>query len=571
MPHRPGHTKGHATVTELDVLVIAELRFPGGTSTSLVEELIAARDAGYRVGVLHLASPRLGPTASVHPGLRRILDEGIADLVLPGESVRAPLTIVKHPMAFAAPLGAALPVDTDTVIVTVGQVPADAAEVYYDPKKVDANIVEALGSHPNWAPVSAAVRATLHGVEVADDDWTEIIDVDRWRRPVEKREHDVVSSADVTTDLDDRLVIGRHSRPHPLKWPGEAEVLRAVYPTDGSVRVRVLGGADAVSDILGEEPDGWEVFPFGSVAPREFLAGLDAFVYYHHSDLTEAFGRTILEALAVGVPVVVPHHFRMTFGDACVYADAECALAQLQILLDDPAALRAHLDRTDEIVRTRFGHDAHGARIRRLVGPPSSRVGDVTTAAVPSLALVPPGMRSSYATTLVVCLGAANAELEDAIRVLDQQRRQAPGFIPIIVVEGTRPPLAAELGIETAVITSQLEWDRALEPWSVYAQRRLRQLAVHHQVDNVVPIDLAGVGGSIVLQMRSIGTPTHIKPRQDALSVSKESRTSDQRRIQGLEAQITRLRSRRSLRLADMAGGMLRGVRGRLDAMRSAR
>ncbi len=62
--------------------------------------------------------------------------------------------------------------------------------------------------------------------------------------------------------------------------------------------MRVLGGADAVADVLGEVPPAWEVFPFGSVDPAEFLAGLDAFVYYHHRDLDEAFGRTVLEALA---------------------------------------------------------------------------------------------------------------------------------------------------------------------------------------------------------------------------------------------------------------------------------
>ncbi|MGA9277042.1 MAG: hypothetical protein WBV89_08810, partial [Ilumatobacter sp.] len=240
MARQPGTAQDDAAVTTLDVLVIAELRFSGGTSTSLVEELRAARAAGYEVGVLHVASPRLGPAGVIHPGLRRLLDDGVAHLVLPGEAVRAPLTIVKHPMVFAVSLGAALPVDTDRIIVTVGQVPADAAEVYYDPQQVDSHIVEALGVRPSWAPVTATVRATLHGVDVADTDWMEIIDVDWWRRP----EQELADVAEGGTELDDRLVIGRHSRPHRLKWPGDAAVLRAVYPTDGSVRVRVLGGAD---------------------------------------------------------------------------------------------------------------------------------------------------------------------------------------------------------------------------------------------------------------------------------------------------------------------------------------
>jgi hypothetical protein len=469
--------------TNLDILVVTDLRFSGGTSTSLVEELRAAAAAGYRTGLLHLASPRLGPSAVVHPVLRRLVENGSVHLVTPGEPVCAPLTIVKHPTVFAQSLGGALPVDTDAVVVTVGQVPADAAGVYYDEQRVDAHIVEALGVKPLWAPVSSAVRVALRGVAIAAEDWTEIIDVDAWRRPIPR------SRDGLATAADDRLVIGRHSRPDPLKWPSDASELRAVYPIDGTVRVRVLGGADAAGKVLGSLPDEWEILPFGSVAPQEFLAGLDAFVYYHHPDLTEAFGRTILEALAAGVVVVVPHHFRPSFGDACLYADPRQALVELRKLLDDPAAHRAHLDRADHIVRTRFGHDVHQQRLERLIGLPTRRAPGAGTPVVPSLALAPPGLRAAYTTTLVACLGSSATQVDATLRALDRHRRQAPGFIPLVVVTIGRPTLAAELGIETAIITSPTHFDASVESWATYAQRRLRQLAAHHGADNVVPAD----------------------------------------------------------------------------------
>ena len=322
VPQRPA-------ATALDVLFITDLRFPGGTSTSLASEITAAAAAGYTVGVLHLASPRLGASAAVHPLLRRLLDGRVALLVLPGEPVVAALTVVKHPMAFAVPVGGPLPVTTEQVVVATGQVPADAAAVYYDAVQVDAHIAEALGRRPRWAPVSATVRSSLHGVEFADEEWSEIIDIDAWRRT---NNHDDETHQDEPIDdlADERLVIGRHSRPDRLKWPDVVDDLTAVYPTDGSVRVRVLGGADAVVDVLGAVPDAWDVLPFGSLAPQAFLAELDVFVYYHHRDLTEAFGRTILEALAVGIAVVVPHHFETTFGDACIYAEPQLALAELR-------------------------------------------------------------------------------------------------------------------------------------------------------------------------------------------------------------------------------------------------
>ena len=55
--------------------------------------------------------------------------------------------------------------------------------------------------------------------------------------------------------------------------------------------------------------------------PREFLAQLDFFVYYHHPAWLEAFGRNILEALASGLPAILPAHFRSLFSDAAIYAE----------------------------------------------------------------------------------------------------------------------------------------------------------------------------------------------------------------------------------------------------------
>ena len=45
--------------------------------------------------------------------------------------------------------------------------------------------MEALGVSRLGAFSHATVRATLSGVAVDDDDWTETIDVNVWRRPVD--------------------------------------------------------------------------------------------------------------------------------------------------------------------------------------------------------------------------------------------------------------------------------------------------------------------------------------------------------------------------------------------------
>ena len=298
-------------------------------------------------------------------------------------------------------------------------------------------------------------------------------------------------------------MIGRHSRPDPRKWPASADEIRAAYPVDGSVRVRILGGADAAGEVLGEIPEQWEVLPFGSTPPQEFLAGLDAFVYFHHPDLTEAFGRTILEAIAAGVPAVVPGHFEPLFGEACLYATPDTAVDTVRELLADPDARQRHVARASALARERFGHDAHVARLAALIGLPAAR--SAAPAAPPKLDLAPAGHRHAVATTLVAALGSEGKELDALLHSLERQRRQAPGFVPVVVITVTRPPLTEALGIETRVITSRAGWTDTSEAWETYAQRRLRQLAGHYGADNIAVADLAHPDAWIALQMRPPG------------------------------------------------------------------
>ena len=87
-------------------VVGTDLRFPGGTSTSLVDEIIAATNAGYRIGLITLGT-----------GTAR-------------------LGILKHRMVFAD-WRRPFPVDVERVLITVGKVPADRHGVYYYRDAVD--------------------------------------------------------------------------------------------------------------------------------------------------------------------------------------------------------------------------------------------------------------------------------------------------------------------------------------------------------------------------------------------------------------------------------------------------
>jgi glycosyltransferase involved in cell wall biosynthesis len=50
---------------------------------------------------------------------------------------------------------------------------------------------------------------------------------------------------------------------------------------------------------------GIELLPAGAESVSEFLQTLDCFVYRTHPSESEALGRTVTEAMAIGLPVVV--------------------------------------------------------------------------------------------------------------------------------------------------------------------------------------------------------------------------------------------------------------------------
>lgn len=478
----------------MDVVIVCDLRFPGGTSTSVAQEVVAAAGAGYRVGLAHLDAASLRTDRPIHPALRALLDAGTAQLVLPGQRVRAGLVEVRHPMVLASALGGPLPITAQHVVVVAGQVPADRdGTVHYQPALVDAHVVAAFGRRATWAPISPVVRAALQpaadgaAIRLADDDWVEVIDPTQWiierRGPVDPA----------------RPVIGRHSRPSALKWPATAADLLAAYPDDGSVGVRVLGGTTGVAEVLGYEPTTWQVTPFGGMSAREFLAGIDVFVYQHHPDLVEAFGRTVLEAMAAGVPAVVPPTLRALFGDAAWYAEPHEVQRCVWDLWRHPEVYRAQRERGLTAVRERFSTAAHVNRVRQLIGAPARKAEPLPP---PSLDLIPPRQRAELPTVMVAALGATREQLAAVVSTVAAQRAHAGGFVPVVVGTEAAPAEAASLGVVVETITNRRNASMPAEQWPQYAQARLSQLARRYGVTSITVADLSHPDAALALRVR---------------------------------------------------------------------
>jgi UDP:flavonoid glycosyltransferase YjiC (YdhE family) len=346
---------------QVDVLMLSDLRFPGGTSHSVAEEIAVQAQVGWSTGVVHLNCPVITQLKPVNPRIQEQLLRGSARLLLGDRPIRTKVVVVRHPAVLENAADQLPLIETEHVVLVANAPPTGIdGDRYYRPEVADQIAREQFGVAPIWAPIGPLVREAIAPEvpgRLREQDWVNVIDVDAWH-------------VDRLGWRSDRPVIGRHSRPQRQKWPKDSQVVKALYPVDGSAVVKILGGADPVQELLGYLPDSWQVIPFGGMDPREFLAQLDFFVYYHHPAWLEAFGRNILEALASGLPVILPAHFRPLFGDAAIYAEPAEVPSVVNRLYGDRSAYDDVVARADAFVRARFGHEAHHRRLLELIGPP---------------------------------------------------------------------------------------------------------------------------------------------------------------------------------------------------------
>lgn len=343
-----------------DVVFVADPRFPGGTSTALEAEIRAAAGSGLSVAMLPVKGTVLRQSWPVHPGLAAAVSDGDVAWLEPGRRARATFAIVHHPGLFEGAPARGLELSAETVVLVLHHPLRDGSGVpQYPLEAIVANVEAAIGRKPILAPVGPKVRAQMEtaaigGASVCPEDWLNLIDVDAWPQRPDR-------------PLAAPIRVGRHSRPHPPKWPGTLASALAAYPQREDLSIVMLGAArDRLQRTWGSVPAHWQLLPFGSVDVRDFLRSLDFYVYFHSPQWIEAFGRSILEAAATGLVVILPEHFRPLFGAAAVYGEPDEVGDLIDEFAADPARYRAQAARARAVVAERFGHRQFRPRLERL-------------------------------------------------------------------------------------------------------------------------------------------------------------------------------------------------------------
>ena len=106
---------------------------------------------------------------------------------------------------------------------------------------------------------------------------------------------------------------------------------------------------------------------FDKVSPKEFLASCDIFVYFPHSKWVESFGRVIIEAMAVGLPVILPHMFKPLFGEAAIYATPTEVTARVNELMSTLGAYEAQVALATTFLERQFSYAHHHRRVTALL------------------------------------------------------------------------------------------------------------------------------------------------------------------------------------------------------------
>lgn len=348
-----------------DVILAGDWRQYGGPQKSMIEEIKALRKGGLRVAVLHLEAPRFMTVAvkPMTPHIQRLINSGVVDEVLYDDAVSTDLLILRYPpiLQFAPDLPSAIAAEQMFILANQAPSELDGRDIRYTVPECDANARRIFTENVTWVPqgpqAREAIAPYLRPEQLEDFDMPGILDPAEWATPIPRRPRGLLP------------VVGRHSRDNAMKWPSDPKVLQAVYPTDGSVDVRIMGGASVPAAVLDRStpPPAWVAFPTDALPVPEFLRSLDFFVFFQNPVAVEAFGRAILEAVATNLVVILPRHYEAVFGEAALYVAPDEVRGLIRRYSTDRDLYVTQQRRAQRVVAERFSHAAYLEQVRGVL------------------------------------------------------------------------------------------------------------------------------------------------------------------------------------------------------------
>ncbi len=303
-----------------DVILIGDIRVPGGTSRQAANAIRILNSAGYSVGLVGVQLPNARGPIPIDVPIRRRIALGEAAVV--GQAhrgdIEAGLVIFDNARAFMEMPENPIRIRARSAVTTVHfPVINGFGERTFEPATVDQVTGCMVDCEVRWTSMSRLAEKLLaeHHPELqyCDRSMPYVVFADEFRtsrrRPV----------ADIP-------IVGRHSRPEKDKWPATRSDVLAVFPANSDVRVSLLGTGPYLKELMGSIPRNWSIHSFNEIAVPEFLRGIDFFLHYHHPRWIEAFGIASAEAMASGAVTILPPYMKENFGGGAMYCEPDEAI-----------------------------------------------------------------------------------------------------------------------------------------------------------------------------------------------------------------------------------------------------
>lgn len=476
-----------------DVVTATDFRLPGGTNHSTAQELSIQNRMGLVTGLTQASSSLSSRALPWSSMITAQLQSNRVVPMLPGEQFYAKLAILRHPTAILDIPSVSAWGQIEQALVIANQ-PAikPSGAIEYDVSAVTRTVEERFGIKPQWSPIGPIVRSTLEpfsdAIDILPYDWTNVFSTSGV--PTQRTQFNSILPR-----------VGRHSRPQPAKWPNSFKDIYDAYLVNQNFDVRILGGAKPALDIIGRKPRNWTVHSFGSLEPSAFLDEIDFWVYFHHPDWSEAYGRAIMEALWSGAVVILPKYLEASYGSSAVY----CKPGDVaKVIHEFQSGERSFLEQSaiGQAFAAKHSAELHVRRIQSLLsGRSTPGAPQPTHTTEPTVeALRPP--RTRLETTLKPVLDryyvtrrpralfvtSNGAGMGHLTRMLGLARAAADKIEPIFfsMSQGVSVVSNAGFPYEYVPFNSAMQTKSAL--WHKYFEDRLR-LAIEHYNAEIIVFD----------------------------------------------------------------------------------
>ncbi|WP_172172241.1 glycosyltransferase family 2 protein [Brevibacterium sp. CT2-23B] len=335
-----------ATRRSFDVCVVSDWRGTTVEQRAAFDELKVLATSDLSVCILQLDTPwgQTGDPRALYPDVQRLINEGFVQRIFLDEEADVDLIVVRDPSAVDYARDLTASISASRVLMVSHGNPKHHLETSrpYDIVHASDMAESIFQVKPEWVTTDGFESAELYEhwrVDLATGTYPIYIDSQRFQGPRLPR-------------TDSRPVVGRTAENDTDEWPSR-RLLPTVYPTDGRVDFRVLGDARGAVRVMRQKqvPNEWLQFKVGDIGEKEFWRTVDAMILFDQERGSGGLERSVLEALAAGVLVIVGGRRAEIYGSAVHKSEPEGAIQDLWSLISGGSELDEYRTRGYELVQ----------------------------------------------------------------------------------------------------------------------------------------------------------------------------------------------------------------------------